>query len=57
MSSSALLFALLLVLVAALVAGQVTYVAYRHPAALQPMMAGMTAMALMAMVVVPVVVR
>ncbi|MFI1532322.1 hypothetical protein [Streptomyces griseus] len=57
MSSSALLLALLLVLVAALVAGHVTYVAYRHPAALQPMMAGMTAMALMAMVVVPVVVR
>ncbi|WP_202419524.1 hypothetical protein [Streptomyces sp. YIM 132580] len=57
MSSSALLLALLLVLVVALVAGQFTYVAYRHPAAVQPMLVGLAAVTLVAMVVVAVVIR
>ncbi|MFF9922775.1 hypothetical protein ACF1HG_35285 [Streptomyces globisporus] len=57
MSSSALLLALLLVLVVAMVAAQFTYVAYRHPAAVQPMLVGLTAVTLMAMVVVAVVFR
>ncbi|MER5631525.1 hypothetical protein [Streptomyces nitrosporeus] len=53
MSSSALL----LVLVVALVAGQLAYVAYRHPTAVQPLMVGLAAVTLMAMVVVAVVFR
>ncbi|MFB8107690.1 hypothetical protein ACFC3O_33640 [Streptomyces sp. NPDC056007] len=57
MSSSALLLALLLVLVVAMVAAQFTYVAYRHPAAVQPMLVGLAAVTVVAMVVVPVVVR
>ncbi|MFL0028448.1 hypothetical protein ACJBCE_36610 [Streptomyces sp. NBUL23] len=57
MSSSALLIALLLVLVVALVAGQVTYVAYRHPATVQPMLVGLAAVTVLAAVVMPVVVR
>ncbi|MFF8963219.1 hypothetical protein ACF1BK_10810 [Streptomyces globisporus] len=57
MSSSALLLALLLVLVVALVAAQFTYVAYRHPAAVQPMLVGLAAVTLMAMIVVAIVVR
>lgn len=57
MSSSALLLALLLVLVVAMVAAQFTYVAYRHPAAVQPMLVGLAAVAVLVAVVVPVVVR
>ncbi|MFD3819808.1 hypothetical protein ACFWRZ_32505 [Streptomyces rubiginosohelvolus] len=41
----------------ALVAGQRAYVAYRHPAAVQPMLVGLTAVTLMAMVVVAIVFR
>ncbi|MFE6986546.1 hypothetical protein [Streptomyces griseus] len=56
MSSFAMLLALLLVLVAALVAGQLSYVAYRHPDAGQAMLVGLAALTLMATVVVAVVV-
>ncbi|MFD3819806.1 hypothetical protein ACFWRZ_32495 [Streptomyces rubiginosohelvolus] len=57
MSSTALLIALLLVLVVALVVGQLTYVAYRHPAAVQPMLVGLAAVTVLVAVVMPVVVR
>ncbi|WP_367540427.1 hypothetical protein [Streptomyces globisporus] len=57
MSSSALLLALLLVLVVALVAGQLSYVAYRHPAAATPMLVGLAAVTVLVAVVMPVVVR
>ncbi|MDX3490977.1 hypothetical protein [Streptomyces sp. ID05-18] len=57
MSSSVLLLALLLVLVVALVAGQLSYVAYRHPAAVTPMLVGLAAVTVLVGVVMPVVVR
>lgn len=57
MSSSALLLALLMVLVTVLVAGQLSYVAYRHPAAATPMLVGLAAVTVLVAVIVPVVLR
>ncbi|WP_181006711.1 hypothetical protein [Streptomyces sp. ZL-24] len=57
MSSLVMLVALLLVLVVALVAGQLSYVAYRYPAAATPMLVGLTAVTVLVGVVMQVVVR
>ncbi|MFD5268880.1 hypothetical protein [Streptomyces sp. NPDC058335] len=57
MPTLALLVLILLGLAFVLVPGALAYLAYRHPAARGPMTVGITAVAAMATIVVPIAVR
>ncbi|MFF7764175.1 hypothetical protein [Streptomyces griseorubiginosus] len=57
MSSLALLVVLLLVLVVALVFGGLAYLGYRHPAMREPLVIGLSGVALVAAFVGPILTR
>ncbi|MFG2827803.1 hypothetical protein ACGFWI_10110 [Streptomyces sp. NPDC048434] len=57
MTTIALLVLVLLVLVIALVSGGLAYLAYRHPAAREPLVVGLAAAAALGALVTPIVMR
>ncbi|MFI1569050.1 hypothetical protein ACH4ZX_39600 [Streptomyces sp. NPDC020490] len=57
MSTLALLVVLLLVLVVALVFGGLAYLAYRHPATREPLVIGLSGVAVVAAIVGPILTR
>ncbi|MGW4983077.1 hypothetical protein [Streptomyces mirabilis] len=57
MSTLALLVALLLVLVGTTVVSGLAYLAHRHPACREPLLVGLTGVAVLAALVTPIVTR
>ncbi|MDF3300150.1 hypothetical protein [Streptomyces tropicalis] len=57
MPTLVLLVIVLLVLVGTTVSGALAYLSYRHPAARDPLLVGLTCMAVLAAVITPIVTR
>jgi hypothetical protein len=57
MSTLVLLSAVLLVLVSAMTFGGLAYLAHRHPATREPLLVGLSGMAVVAAIVVPIITR
>ncbi|WP_203691804.1 hypothetical protein [Streptomyces sp. SID12488] len=57
MSTLALLVVLLLVLVGGIIFGGLAYLAYRHPSCREPLLVGLTGVAVLATLVTPIVTR
>ncbi|MDV9168632.1 hypothetical protein R6V09_00550 [Streptomyces sp. W16] len=57
MSTLALLVVLLLVLVGGIIFGGLAYVAHRHPSCREPLIIGLTGVAVLAALVTPIVTR